>query len=207
MIRTNVVKLTTIPALAYREKQGSGDIGIVVVRPDVRQPGIASFSKKTGDPVPTKNTPKDKYPAEAFIEAAKLTAGLPYHKQGSIRVTKNMLKEPKPVEPEPEITVESYVYQDLIDLYTDKSGNFSYDLFNKDLIRFAHRSSVVRDMIGEKKGAKEIADYIVRNKIRNITKNDALTNAEVDKIVEVLDELNPKGVLKDLNAEIRKLLR
>jgi hypothetical protein len=50
-------------------------------------------------------------------------------------------------------------------------------------------------------------NYIVRNKIRNITKNDALTNAEVDKIVEVLDELNPKGVLKDLNAEIRKLLR
>ena len=206
MIRTNVVKLTTIPALAYRQKLSSGDIGIVIVRPDVRQPGIASFSKKTGDPVPTKNTPKDKYPAEAFSEAARLTSGLPYHKQGSVRVTKKMLKEPAPVKEEPEIVVESYVYQDLVDLYTDKNGSFSYDLFNKDLIRFAHRSSVVRGMIEEKESAKKIADYIVRNKIRNITKNDALTDAEIDKIVEILDELNPKGLLKDLNAEIRRML-
>ncbi|MBQ6367903.1 MAG: hypothetical protein IJJ30_05095 [Erysipelotrichaceae bacterium] len=206
MIRTNVVKLTTIPALAYRQKLDSGDIGLVIVRPDIRQPGIAAFSKKTGDPVPTKNTPAEGYPAEAFMEAARLTARLPYHKQRSIRVTKKMLKEPKAPAPVEEVEVDSFVYQDLIDQYTDKTGKFSYDLFNKDLIRFAHRSSVVRDMIEEKESAKKIADYIFRNKVRNITKNDGLTNAEIDEIHEVLDDLNPKGLLKDLNAEIRKLL-
>ena len=206
MIRTNVVKLTTIPALAYRQKLDSGDIGLVIVRPDIRQPGIAAFSKKTGDPVPTKNTPAEGYPAEAFMEAARLTAGLPYHKQGSIRVTKKMLKEPKAPAPVEEVEVDSFVYQDLIDQYTDKTGKFSYDLFNKDLIRFAHRSSVVRDMIEEKESVKKIADYIFRNKVRNITKNDGLTNAEINEIHEVLDDLNPKGLLKDLNAEIRKLL-
>ena len=206
MIRTNVVKLTTIPALAYRQKLDSGDIGLVIVRPDIRQPGIAAFSKKTGDPVPTKNTPAEGYPAEAFMEAARLTARLPYHKQGSIRVTKKMLKEPKAPAPVEEVEVDSFVYQDLIDQYTDKTGKFSYDLFNKDLIRFAHRSSVVRDMIEEKESAKKIADYIFRNKVRNITKNDGLTNAEINEIHEVLDDLNPKGLLKDLNAEIRKLL-
>ena len=206
MIRTNVVKLTTIPALAYRQKLDSGDIGLVIVRPDIRQPGIAAFSKKTGDPVPTKNTPAEGYPAEAFMEAARLTARLPYHKQRSIRVTKKMLKEPKAPAPVEEVEVDSFVYQDLIDQYTDKTGKFSYDLFNKDLIRFAHRSSVVRDMIEEKESAKKIADYIFRTKVRNITKNDGLTNAEIDEIHEVLDDLNPKGLLKDLNAEIRKLL-
>ncbi len=178
----------------------------MIVRPDIRQPGIAAFSKKTGDPVPTKNTPAEGYPAEAFMEAARLTARLPYHKQGSIRVTKKTLKEPKAPAPVEEVEVDSFVYQDLIDQYTDKTGKFSYDLFNKGLIRFAHRSSVVRDMIEEKESAKKIADYIFHNKVRNITKNDGLTDAEIDEIHEVLDDLNPKGLLKDLNAEIRKLL-
>ena len=57
MIRTETVPLTTIPAAAYRQKLMSGGAGIVIMRSDSAQPGIASISRKTGKPIPTANTP------------------------------------------------------------------------------------------------------------------------------------------------------
>lgn len=56
MIRTNVVKLETMQAFAYRQKLKAGDLCIVIVKPDVQQPGMAGVSRKTGEPVLTKNT-------------------------------------------------------------------------------------------------------------------------------------------------------
>ncbi len=207
MIRTNVVKLTVLSAVAYRQKLRAGDVGVIIVRPDVKQPGIASISKKTGEAVPTVNTPVKYYPAEAFKEAMELTNGLPFRRQGNVKVTEDMFVDPvEETNEEAEIVVDSADYQKIIDKYTDKNGKFSYDLFNKDLIQFAHRSSIVKDMIADKKSNKEIAAYIVHNKIRNITGNDNLTDAEVDKIMELLDEVSPKGVIKDLNADIRQTL-
>ena len=74
MIRTSSVKLTTIPATAYRTKTRSSGVGIVIVRKDQTQPGIASISRKTGEAIPTHNTPEKYYPKEAFAEAIELTA-------------------------------------------------------------------------------------------------------------------------------------
>ena len=74
------------------------------------------------------------------------------------------------------------------------------------MIKFAKSSSVVRGMIQEGKKASVIRNYIVSNKFRNIAKNDDLTNAEIKVIVAMLDEVSPKGVFKDLDAEIRKML-
>ncbi len=208
MIRTNVVKLTYISALAYRQKLQAGDTGIIIVRPDVKQPGIASISKKTGEPVLTKNTPVKDYPLEAFKEAMELTAGLPFRKQGNIKVTDDMFVDPvEENNEEAEVVVDSREYQKILDKYTDKNEKFSYDLLNKDLISFAHRSKIVRNMIADKISQKEITEYIVDNKIRNITGNHDMSAAQVNKIVELLDEVSPKGVFKDLNAEIRKLLK
>ena len=208
MIRTNVVKLTFISALAYRQKLQAGDTGIIIVRPDVKQPGIASISKKTGEPVLTKNTPVKHYPLEAFKEAMELTAGLPFRKQGNIKVTDDMFVDPvEENNEEAEVVVDSREYQKILDRYTDKNGRFSYELLNKDLISFAHRSKIVRNMIEDKISQKEITEYIVDNKIRNITGNHDMSAAQVNKIVELLDEVSPKGVFKDLNAEIRKLLK
>ena len=208
MIRTNVVKLTFISALAYKQKLQAGDTGIVIVRPDVKQPGIASISKKTGEPVLTKNTPVKDYPLEAFKEAMELTAGLPFRKQGNIKVTDDMFVDPvEENNEEAEVVVDSREYQKILDRYTDKNGRFSYELLNKDLISFAHRSKIVRNMIEDRKPQKEITEYIVDNKIRNITGNHDLSAAQVNKITDLLDEVSPKGVFKDLNAEIRKLLK
>ncbi|MBQ1566558.1 MAG: hypothetical protein IIZ80_01555, partial [Erysipelotrichaceae bacterium] len=67
-------------------------------------------------------------------------------------------------------------------------------------------SSVVRDMVAEGKSAAAIRNYVISNKIRNITGNDKLTSKQLKKIVELLDEVSPKGVYKELDSEIRRML-
>ena len=204
MIRTSSVKLTTLPAVAYREKLAKGGSGIVIVRSDATQPGIASISKTSGEPIPSANTSADLYPVEAFKEAMELTAGMPYRKQGKPKPV--LIEVPEEEVPEVEVVVDSSEYQKLVDAYTDKSGKLSYALLNKDLIQFVHRSSVARRMIAAGEPEEAIRAYAVGAKFRTITGNGDLTDGQALKMAELLDEVSPKGVFKELNAEIRAKL-
>ncbi len=86
MIRTVVVNLTTIPGFAYKQKLTSGGAGIVILRADSKQPGVAGISKTSGEAIPTVNTPADLFPIAAFNEAIELTKGLPYRKQAAVKL-------------------------------------------------------------------------------------------------------------------------
>lgn len=209
MIRTNTVQLTTIPAVGFRHKLTSGGSGITILRPDVKQPGIASISNFTGEPIPAVNTDTKLYPPEAFREVMSLTFGMPYRKQKNLKVTEDMIIKPseeKEEELPEEIIVSSEDYGKIIDKYTDKDGHLSYDLLNKDCIRFLKSSTVVSEMIGKHAKAEKIRRYIAANRYRTVTGNEELSDAEADKITELLDEVSPKGVFKELNSEIRKAL-
>ena len=211
MIRTGVVELSVIPAVAYRQKLPSGGSGVVIVRRDCKQPGIASISRTSGEAIPTANNPAGQYPAEAFAEAIKLTAGLPYKKRGGITLKEKKFVE-APVEEVPElkeeeIIVDSAEYQKLVDAYTDKNGRLSYALLNRALIKFAHSSSKVRAMIADGAALETVRDYIVGTKYRAITGNHDLTDAQIGKLSELLDEVSPKGVFRELNDELRKKLK
>ena len=206
MIRTDAVKLTTIKAVAYRQKQADGDVGIVIIRPDQKQPGIAAINKKTGEPAPTANTNTSHYPVEAFKEAFRLTAGMQFRKQGSLKVTKSMFASEKPVKEPEVISMNEAAYETILNHYTDKNGKLSYDIINKELIRFAHSSSIVRNMIAENKSLSQIREYIVFNKFRNIADNQDLSEGELRLIIEALNEADQKGVFKEHNEEIKKLL-
>ena len=105
---------------------------------------------------------------------------------------------------EEEIIVDSAEYQMIVDYYTDKDGKLSYDLLNKDLIKFSHSSSKVRKMLEEGKSTDEIRLYAVGTKFRNITGNKDLTDDQVLKMAELLDEVYPKGVFKEFNEELRR---
>lgn len=208
MVRTNVVKLTVIPAIAFRQRLTAGDTGIVIMRADASQPGIASISKTSGKAIPAANVDQKLYPEEAFDEALKLTVGMPFRKQKNVKITEDL--QPVPVDDESgkieeEVVVDSAEYQKIVDAYTDKNGKLSYDLMNKDFIKFAHSSSIVRKMIEDGKSTAAIRNYIVSNKFRNIAGNDKLDSKQLKKIVDMLDEVSPKGVFKELNAEIRKM--
>ncbi|MBR5365315.1 MAG: hypothetical protein IK132_03630 [Clostridia bacterium] len=208
MIRTEIVTLTTIPATAYRQKLPSGGSGIVILRDDAPQPGIASISKTSGEPILTRNTSAKLFPKKAFREAMELTAGLPYRKRGIPAAPDAAPETPEEaVEPALEAVVDGKDYAKIVDTYLDKTGKLSYALLNKDLIGFAHRSSKVRDMIADKAAEDEIRLYIIGSKFRSITGNRDLDDAQILKIAELLDEVSPKGVFKELNEELRKKLK
>ena len=207
MIRTETVTLTTIPATAYRQKLPSGGSGIVILRDDASQPGIASISKTSGEPILTRNTSAKLFPKKAFKEAMELTAGLPYRKRGIPAPAAAPETPEEEAEPALEAVVDGKDYEKIVDTYLDKSGKLSYALLNKDLIGFAHRSSKVRGMIADKAPEDEIRMYIVGSKFRSITGNRDLTDAQILKIAELLDEVSPKGVFKELNDELRKKLK
>ena len=211
MVRTDVVILSAIKGYAYRQKLKDGGSGIIIFREGASQPGIASISKTSGEPFPTANTPADLYPAEAFREAMELTAGMPYKKQGTATVKGKKLSVPKeavPEEPVPEeAVVDSADYQKIVDKYTDKNGKLSYSLLNKDMIRFAHSSSIVRKMIAEGESVDAIRLYTVGAKYRSITGDHSLTDDQVRKITDLLDEVSPKGVYREFNDQIRKELK
>ena len=210
MLRTKAVKLTVIPAMAFRVKLPGGP-SITIQRSDYQQPGIASISRTSGEAIPAANINTKMFPPEAFKEAIELTNGLPYNRtkekrQKGIKVTKEMTKEEKEIVEE-EIAIDTAEYQKIVDKYSDKKGKLSYDLINKDFIKFAKSSSVVRDLAEEGATAKKIHNYIVVNKIRNITDNHDLSDKEVKALVGLLDEVYPKGIFKDLDSEIRKMVK
>lgn len=207
MFRTATVKLNSVKAIAYRRKLKGGGFSLVIHRPGKSQPGIADKSKTTNDPIPTKNTNLNDFPIELFKEALELTQGLPYRKLPPIKkVTKDMFITEKPEKVEEEIIINEEDYQKILDRYTDKNGKLSYNLINKEFIKFAKSSKIVRTMIDDGASLKQVCDYIVRNKVRNII-HDNLTDKEIDKIVEMLDATQEKGIFKELNGELKKLMK
>ena len=209
MIRTDTVTLTTIPATAYRQKLPAGGSGIVILREGARQPGIASLSKTSGEAIPTANTSAKLYPKKAFEEAIALTAGMPYSKRGGPTPT-----EPEPADPKAaakaaamESLAESAEYGKIVEHYTDKNGKLSYDLLNKELIQLAHRSSKVREMIEEKATLDRLRIYVAGAKFRTISGNPDLSNNKIRMMIELLDGVYPKSVLKDFNEDLRQRLK
>lgn len=220
MIRTNSVTLTTLPnAIAYRRKSPSGGAAIVVVRADEPQPGIATISKTSGAPIVMDNTPAEAYPITAFEEAIELTAGMPYRKQGKPAAPQITTTIPDDLpadvpandgelaEKDAEVIIDSDEYQRLVDAFTDKKGCLSYDLMNKEMIQFAHKSEMVARMVGAGESEEAIVDYVVCTKFRNATGNKDLTDEQVAAMATLIDEVSPKGAFKELKAKVRSMLR
>jgi len=207
MIRTKMVELSTIEAAAYRRKLKGGKSGVVIMRYDSTQPGLASLNKGTGEPDLAANVPLDLFPVEAFKEALELTSGMPYSRRGAVKLS-GVSEEPADVEETPEelATIDSAEYEAVVAAYTNRKGELSYDLINKEYIQFAKSSKVVADMVANKASVEDIRDHVAKVKLEALTGNKSLTIDQVKLIIEMLDEVSPKHVLKEFNDEIRKLL-
>jgi hypothetical protein len=207
MIRTKIVELSTIEAAAYRQKLRDGKAGVVILRYDTAQPGLATVNRRTGEPEPAANVNIEIFPLEAFREAMELTAGMPYSRRGPVQLS-GVREEPGAEEASPEevATVDSAEYEAIVKAYTNKKGELSYDLLNKDFIQFAKSSKIVADMVASGASESEIRDRILKVKLESLTGNPALTDAQTQRIVEMLDEVSPRHVFRELNDEIRKML-
>ncbi|WP_416675334.1 hypothetical protein [Egbenema bharatensis] len=211
MIRTKVVELSTIEAVAYRQKLRNGKSGVVIMRYDTDQPGLASLNRSTGEPDPSANTNLDVFPIEAFREALELTSGMPYSRRGAIKLSGDSEKAgteepPEDASPEELATVDSAEYEAIVKAYTNKKGELSYDLLNKDFIQFAKSSKIVAEMVANQASEDEIRDHIVKVKLESLTGNRELTTAQTQRIVEMLDEVSPRYVFRELNDELRRML-
>lgn len=207
MIRTKIVELSTLEAAAYRQKLRDGKSGIVILRYDTSQPGLATVNRRTGTPEPSANTNLEMFPIEAFQEAIELTSGMPYSRRGAVKLSGNTEAVDTDEEsPEELATVDSAEYEAIVKAYTNKKGELSYELLNKDFIQFTKSSKIVADLVANRASVDEIRDHVVRVKLESLTGNRELTVAQTKRIVEMLDEVSPRYVFRELNDEIIRML-
>ncbi|MCL2351262.1 MAG: hypothetical protein FWC55_01890 [Firmicutes bacterium] len=214
-VRTKSVELSSIPAIAYKQKLPSGGAGIRIIRLDRAAEAVAALDRRTGDAVPSGKADGALFPAEAFEEAVELTAGLPYAARRGINISVRAEAEPEPEPaPAPESAgapgrdmSESDEYKAIAERYCDENGKMNYALMNKDFIRFAARSKTVADMVAERALTDDIVIFVVRSRAAHIAgKNDSLGPAETAALIETLDELDPRSVFKELKRYINRLL-
>ena len=225
MIRTDYVRLTSLDAVAYRQKLKGGGSGIVIHKRGYDQPGMAYVNKRDAKPVLRENISAAEFPEAAFSEAIELTIGMPYAKRKPIAFPLRHLPTAQTEEdkaaPAPEVVeieeteedsaedldiVNSREYQAILSQYTDKKGALSYQLINRDMIQFAVRSKKVANMLQTRESVESIIHYIVGQRLQTITKNRNIADEVVTGIVGLLDEVSPRYVFKDLQDEIRKRL-
>jgi hypothetical protein len=225
VIRTRLVELSSLEAVAYRQKLRGGQAGVVILRQDSAQPGLALLNRNSGQADLAAHTPADLFPQEAFEEALELTAGLPYSSRGPVRspaaVAGSAVAEaaaaatattaaPSPLDedhtPEELATVNSADYAAIVKAYTNKKGEISYELLNKALIQAARSNPYVAEMVGRQASLEEIRDHVLKANFEAVTGNRSLSLAEVHRILELLDEVSPRSVLRDFNEDLRKLL-
>gem|GEM_PF-585091 len=221
VIRTRLVELSSLEAVAYRQKLRGGQAGVVILRHDSAQPGLALLNHRSGQADLAAHTPADLFPPEAFQEALELTAGLPYSSRGPVRspaaVTGAAVEgasataaAPSPLDeestPEEVATVKSADYAAIVKAYTNKKGEISYELLNKTLIQAARSNPYVAEMVTRQATLDAIRDHVVKANFEAVTGNRALGLPEVHRILELLDEVSPRSVLRELNDDLRKLV-
>ncbi|MEY4803466.1 MAG: hypothetical protein RLZZ274_2197 [Cyanobacteriota bacterium] len=213
VIRTRLVELSTLDAVAYRQKLRGGHSGVVILRSDSAQPGLALLNHQSGEPDLAANTSADLYPLEAFQEALELTSGLPYSNRGPVRspaavpgaqsASPELAEEPSGADL---ATVNSADYQAIVKAYTNKKGEISYELLNKALIQAARSNPYVSELVARSATEAEIRDHVVKANFEAVTGNRSISQAEVNAILELLDAVSPRSVLRDFNEELRRML-
>lgn len=207
MVRTPLVELSTIPAIAFRRRLRGGKSGVVIQRFDSAQPGLAMVNRSDGSPDIAHNTQTELFPRAAFEEAIERTQGLPYNQRGAVKLGAAREAPEEVEETEAEIaTVTSADYAAIVDAFTDRRGALSYDLMNRDFVKFARSSKVVARMVAAGESVEAIRAHVLRARFERLTGNRDLTDAQIEAIAEMLDEVSPRGAFRTLNDELRKML-
>jgi hypothetical protein len=215
IIRTKVVELNTLPAIAYKIKLASGGSGIKLHRTDVEETAFAVIDKRTGDAIPDGRVKADLFPSEAFDEAVEELAGLPYSARGKVRIAVSEAREDdEVVETTPEECTQAEIqmlYSDefnaIVDRFTDEHGKMNYALMNKQFMQFAQSSKVVADLCGKKAKQDDILVFIVQNRAAFLAnKRENISEAQAKALIDAIEDIDPRGAFKELKLYIRKKL-
>lgn len=210
IIRTRAVELSTIPAIAYKQKLAAGGAGIKLLRTDNEKTGVATIDRRTGEGIPYGVLDEALFPMEAFDEALELTIGLPYSARGTIRVIRSDVQAEDVTEEDAPEQVDmslSKEYRSLVERYLDEKGKLNYQLMNKDFIQFASRSRTVKEKIASGATQDEILVFIVKSRATEISgQKESLDDSSVKLLIETLDEIDPRSAFKELKSYINRLL-
>ena len=208
MIRTETVKLSTVVGLAYKQKLAAGGAGLAIITPNDR--AAYTINKRDGSAVPYGTVDGSVFTDAMVNEALELTRGLSFKRLG--KVTKvyedchcdESSAELESEDDKPSIDVlASKEYEGFIMEYTDKNGKFSYQLMNRDLMKFADKSSVVGNMIAGGESDEAIVSYIVRSRAVDLARTKSLEDGFLASFMETFDSMNTRSAFKELNAHIR----
>ena len=209
IIRTGAVELTTIPAIAYKQKLATGGSGIKIIRLDQEAEAVATIDKRTAGAVPYRKYDEDLFPMEAFDEAIEATIGLPYSSRGALKVTVTAKPQEEDVTEdavEGVDMVDSPEYQAILDQYMDEKGKLNYALMNRDFIKFAAKSKSVADMLGNDKSTDDIVKFVVKSRAQTLANSKSvLDDQHTDFLIETLDEIDPRSAFKELKNYINRL--
>ncbi|MDI9406215.1 MAG: hypothetical protein QM522_05850 [Chitinophagaceae bacterium] len=215
VIRTVLVELARLEAVAYRQKLNNGQSGVVILRYDTPQPGLALLNRHSGEPDIAPHTPPELFPMEAFQEALSLTSGMPYAKRGRVKLSHtDALVADAPAAASPDEAdaeaspgdldiVCSADYAAIVKAYTNRKGELSYELLNKALIQAAHGNPYVAEMQAAGASLEEIRDHVVKANFEAVTGNRSLSPDDVQRIVAMLDEVSPRSVLREFSEDLR----
>ena len=211
IIRTAAVELSTIPAIAYKQKLASGGAGIKFFRLDTDASAVLTIDRRTGEGVPRGKIDEQLFPEDALSEAIALTTGMAYSARGKIRVnayTEN--KEADDVEAAEVDKIDmvgSAEYTAIIERYADELGKLNYPLMNKDFIQFASKSKTVNTMVQNKALTEDLLRYILKNRAGFIANSkESLSDEQTDALLETLDEIDPRSAFKELSQHLRRML-
>ena len=212
MIRTETVRLTSINAIAFKQKLIAGGSGITIMTPE--ETAMFTINKRDGSCVPYGKVNAELFNVAIAGEVLELTRNLPYRRLGSItKVYGDSHCDEGSVEletedPKAEIdVVSSAEYAAFASKYTDKNGRFSYQLMNKDLMQFASKSQVVSKMISEKAAVESIVKYIVKSKAADLCRNKGMDDKMLIVFIETLDSMDTRSAFKELRAYLRDKLK
>jgi len=208
MIRTEAVKTTTIPGMAFKQKLQSGGAGITIITPDDR--ATFTINKRDGSCVPYGKADTSVFTEDVIKEVLELTSGLPYRRLGKItKVHIDAPCEEESIEQEVEddeddiAIITSKEYAAFIEKYSDKKGRFSHQLMNKELMQFAAKSGVVGKKLAEKVDVDTIVRYVVKSKAAILSRKKEMDEDKLTAFIETIDSICTRSAFKELNAYLR----
>ena len=211
MIRTEAVKTTTIPGMAFRQKLQAGGTGITIITPHER--ATFTVNKRDGSCVPFGKVNEKVFTESVIKEVLDLTMGLPYRRLGTItKVHVNKPCEESPVEHEVDDVkadidiISSAEYAAFIEKFSDKKGRFSHQLMNKELMQFAAKSGVVNKKLAMKENTDMIVRYVVRSKAAKLARRKEMDDDTLTAFIETIDSICTRSAFKELNAYLRDRL-
>jgi len=208
IIRTAAVELSTVPAIAYKQKLKAGGAGVKIIRLDCESSAVATVDKRSGEPVPYRTCDENLFPYEAFSEAIELTVGLPFSARGKISLNISCDAEEEDIVEE-EVNKTDMTLSDeyiaIVERYSDEKGKMNYQLMNRDFMSFASKSKVVSELVGKMAHTDEILMHVIKNRAAFIAnKKENLSDEETQALIAVLDEIDPRSAFKELKAFINR---